>query len=721
VAEESSGQSGGLLAGLAPGARMAGYRLEERVGAGGMAVVFRARDERLGRVVALKVLTPVLAADEGFRERFIRESRAAAAVDDPHIIPVYAAGEADGVLFIAMRFVAGGDLRSVVSREGPLPPARAAAVISPVASALDAAHGAGLVHRDVKPANVLVDAGPGRPDHVYLSDFGLSKGTLSAAGLTGSGLFLGTPDYSAPEQISGRRVDGRADQYALACVAYTLLTGGPLFERDEPMAVLWAHLSEPPPPVSALRPDLPRAADQVLARALAKVPENRFGSCGEFADALRETLGLAPYNPHRATEQVRAVPHETAVLAGQTVHDVTQTIAPALNGAMEASGSGHAGHVPEPGLVRPASRRRIGVAALAGILLAVAAVVVATLVVPATHGPPAVAGKSTTPARRSSAVTLGATLPDPASQGIVSAAFSSDGGTLAAADGNGSTYVWDIATRSRIATLPDPPSLPSQQQGIVSAAFSSDGGTLAAADGNGNVYVWDIATRSRIATLTGLKFPVALSSHGRTLAASEGYGADLWDVRTGALIATLTDPDDPYMTGAFVTTVALSPDGKILAVSDDGDRTYMWATTTRTVIATLGKGANWTVFSADGKTLASCGLNGKTDLWNVARHTLIATLPGPGDNYVTTAALSPDGTFLAAADHYGQIALWDITTRTVIATVTDPGGEGVSAAVFSPSGKTLAVTDRNGSTYLWDIRITVPGAVRAAGAGEGRR
>ena len=197
-----------MLAGLGAGSRVAGYLLEGQVGAGGMAVVFRARDVRLERVVALKVLAPGLAADEGFRRRFIRESRAAAAVDDPHIIPVYEAGEAGGVLFIAMRFVAGGDVRSLLRRRGVLSAGRVAGIVSPVALALDAAHAAGLVHRDVKPANMLVDVRPGRPDHVYLSDFGLSKGALSVAGLTGSGQFLGTPGYSAPEQIQGRRVDG---------------------------------------------------------------------------------------------------------------------------------------------------------------------------------------------------------------------------------------------------------------------------------------------------------------------------------------------------------------------------------------------------------------------------------------------------------------------------------------------------------------------------------
>jgi len=305
-----------VLAELRAGSLVAGYRLEVQVGAGGMAVVFRARDERLGRPVALKILSPALAADAGFRQRFIAESRAAAVVDDPHIIPVFEAGEAGGVLFIAMRFVAGGDLRAVLEREGPLSPGRAAGFISPVASALDAAHRAGLVHRDVKPANILVDARQDRPDHVYLSDFGVSKGAVSSVSMTGTGHFLGTPDYSAPEQIQGWAVDGRTDQYALACVAWQLMTGTVPFERDQGMAVLLAHLSEPPPPLSSRRPGLPGAADQVLARALAKVPEERYGTCRDFADALREALGLPPYtspglayapsHPHPETGTPRA-------------------------------------------------------------------------------------------------------------------------------------------------------------------------------------------------------------------------------------------------------------------------------------------------------------------------------------------------------------------------------------------------------------------------------
>jgi predicted ATPase/class 3 adenylate cyclase len=297
VGEDLPGGAGGGPASFAAGSRIAGYRVEEEIGAGGMAVVFRALDERLDRPVALKILAPALTANAEFRRRFLSESRAAAAVDDPHIIPVYEAGEARGVLFISMRYVPGGDVRTLLHREGALAPARATAIISPMASALDAAHAAGLVHRDVKPANMLVDARPGRPDHVYLSDFGLSKARSSAA-VTTPGLRLGTVAYMAPEQIEGREVDGRADQYALACAAYELLTGVVPFDRDQDMAVIYAHLSTPPPSLSAQRPGLPPQADEVLARGMAKSAGDRFPTCRDFAEALRQAFGLPAYDHH---------------------------------------------------------------------------------------------------------------------------------------------------------------------------------------------------------------------------------------------------------------------------------------------------------------------------------------------------------------------------------------------------------------------------------------
>ena len=320
---ELSDDTPAQLTGFREGSLLAGYRLERQAGAGGMAVVFRARDERLGRPVALKILSPGLASDSAFRRRFIAESRAAATVDDPHIIPVYEAGEADGVLFIAMRFVAGGDLRQVLEREGALAPDRAAEFISPVASALDAAHGAGLVHRDVKPGNILVDTGPGRPDHVYLSDFGIVKGALSV-NVTATGGYIGTPAYMAPEQISGREVDGRADQYSLACVAFQLLTGEVPFRQEQLPAMIYAHLSAPPPSLVSRRPDLPAAVDQVMAKAMAKTAEKRYESCGDFADALREALGLTAYH-RRSSAGAPSYPPPSAASPGVLADPATDS------------------------------------------------------------------------------------------------------------------------------------------------------------------------------------------------------------------------------------------------------------------------------------------------------------------------------------------------------------------------------------------------------------
>jgi len=271
-----------------PGRQIAGYQIERELGRGGMAIVYRARDINLGRIVALKILAPQLASDDSFRQRFIHESRAAAAVDHPHIIPVFEAGKADGELFIAMRYVSTGDVRTLLDTSGALPVARAASIVAQVASALDAAHAHGLVHRDVKPANILLaQSADGHSDHVYLSDFGLSKQSLAPTGLTAAGQFLGTLDYIAPEQIEGRPVDGRADLYALACATVEMLTGTPPFRRAENIALMYAQLSEPPPLLRERRPELPAAVDVVMGQALAKAPADRYATCMEFAAALR--------------------------------------------------------------------------------------------------------------------------------------------------------------------------------------------------------------------------------------------------------------------------------------------------------------------------------------------------------------------------------------------------------------------------------------------------
>ncbi len=363
-----------------PGSRIGKYVLEQQIGHGGMAVVFRARDDQLGRRVALKIMAPSVASDAEFRQRFVRESRAAAAVDDPHIIPVFEAGESGGVLFIAMRYVGGGDVRSLLAREGPLSVERASAILASVASALDAAHAAGLVHRDVKPGNMLMDIREGRPDHVYLADFGLTKATSAAVRLTGTGRFVGTADYAAPEQIGGRLVDGRADQYALACAAVEMLTGQTPFPLETVMAVLTAHMSKPPPPLAARRHGLPAELDAVLGRALAKSPGDRYRSCGDFTAAFRRAAGVGRYDdPAAAGATHRRAEGEAAGLApggaGGTRAEPAGTRPLALARSMEA-----------PGLIDVARGRkrrgRLVIAAATAVAVAAAVVAFLTLAQP---------------------------------------------------------------------------------------------------------------------------------------------------------------------------------------------------------------------------------------------------------------------------------------------------------------------------------------------------
>jgi Tol biopolymer transport system component len=679
---------------LRPGAQVAGYLLEEQIGAGGMAVVYRARDMRLDRPVALKFMPPAMAGDETFRLRFAREARAAAAVDDPHIIPVYEAGDAGGMLFIAMRFVSGGDLGSLLSREGPLSPHQVMSAISPVASALDAAHAAGLVHRDVKPANMLLDARPGWPDHVYLSDFGLSKG-VRLRHLTGSGIFFGTPEYTAPEQIQGAAADGRTDQYALACSAFELLTGTVPFARGETWATVWAHLKTPPPALTELRPDLPQAVDAVLGRAMAKNPMDRYPSCREFADALRAALG----SPAGAT---------TGTLARQRAYPEPSA----------AAGTPR---------VRSRRRRRRTVMLAVAVLLVGAAVATA-LVDPGVIGSRAPAAG---PGRFASTPLYGriATFAPPRvpgdRQGATSVAFSPDGNTLAvgltAAPANDSndrtfgvrTYLYNVAT--------------GRQSGVLTAeggtvAFSPDGKLLAASGGSGHNTVYlASAARPLSATAVALpgtmgKFPIVstvFSPDGKLLAANDGVGDFfLWSTATRRLIPTKIAGFPPIFSLAF------SPNGKTIVTLGLG-AIYLWNVASGTLSGVLLQSKNAPTaslaYSPDGKLIAVTIPGGGVGLWDTATNKRTGKLTDPGGSGVDAVAFSPNSQILAAAGANGRIYLWDLRTRKLIATLVNPAGPSspvlggragyaVHSVAFSPNGSTLATSDTNGNAYLWRVR-----------------
>lgn len=335
------------MAVLVAGTELDGCRIEETIGRGGMGVVYRARQLDLDRDVAIKVITPERIEDERTRARFLSEARAAAAVEHPNVLPVYGAGVAEGQAYLVMRYVPGDDLRALVRRDGALSAERAAEVAVALGDALDAIHRAGYIHRDVKPANVLLDVN----GHVYLSDFGLAKQVLASAGLTESDRWVGTLDFAAPEQIRGGQVDARADVYALGGVLHFMLTGAVPFDRDSDEAKMWAHLAAEPTPPSALRPGLPVALDGVVRRALAKQPDDRQPSAGDLGRAARAAVGGATAGPERIVARGAAAPG-----AG-----------PPAIGLLEGS------HTVSAPLTAAARRRRRGLAATA--LLALAATI----------------------------------------------------------------------------------------------------------------------------------------------------------------------------------------------------------------------------------------------------------------------------------------------------------------------------------------------------------
>jgi N-acetylneuraminic acid mutarotase len=302
---------------LEPGSLFAGYRIDGILDRGGMGLVYKATDEELERTVALKIIAPEHTQNPDAVTRFKSEARLAASLEHPNIVPIHRGGEYHGVLYLAMRFVPGTNLRQIIDR-GQLGLDMVQRVVRSVASALDAAHGRGLVHRDVKPANILI-SGAAPHEQIYLTDFGLTKKLGSPGSLTRTGAWVGTADYVAPEQIQGGAVDGRTDVYSLGCVLYEMLTGSVAYPKDNDMAKLWAHVQDPPPSPSLKRPELVKSFDDVVARATAKDPSDRYAKASDLADAVDRAV--AEQSAALGPDAVRATP-AAGVAPSADEHDV---------------------------------------------------------------------------------------------------------------------------------------------------------------------------------------------------------------------------------------------------------------------------------------------------------------------------------------------------------------------------------------------------------------
>jgi serine/threonine protein kinase len=345
---------------LSPGDGFAGYRVERRLGRGGMGMLYLALEPGLERHVALKLIAPEAAADEVFARRFAEESKIAASIEHPNVVPIYAAGEEGGVPYIAMRYVAGADLAKRLAREGRLDPAVAVELVGQVGSGLDAIHAAGLIHRDVKPANVLLSGAEGA-EHAYITDFGVARNVATESGLTQTGRFVGTLDYVAPEQISGGAVDARADVYALGCLLFKLLTGEVPFPKDGEAARLFAHLNDPPPAPSLYVPETSMALDDVVIRAMSKAPDDRYPSAGDLGRAAQAALrGERPATPERTVATGAA-----ATRTAETISVGSQETSATRPLSGNTSSAGGRSNAPSP---RP--ERRNGRLALVGGSLA---------------------------------------------------------------------------------------------------------------------------------------------------------------------------------------------------------------------------------------------------------------------------------------------------------------------------------------------------------------
>jgi WD40 repeat protein len=656
----------GLLGRLGP------YEVTGVVGRGGAGVVFKGFDPSLNRFVAIKVLTPHLASSAAARRRFAREARATAAVTHENVVAVHGVDEANGLPYLVMEYVAGISLQERIDRAGPLELEEALRIGAQTAAGLAAAHAQGLVHRDVKPGNLLLESGMER---VKITDFGLARAADDAS-LTQSGVVAGTPGYMAPEQARGEPVDPRADLFSLGSVLYAICTGRAPFRANGTLAVLRRVCEDEPLPVRDLNPSVPEWLAAIITRLHAKDPADRFESAAEVARLLSRCLAHSRQ--------------------------------PAL--------------VPPPrvtGLRRRALRRRLAaVAALVGA--AALAVLAASFLakqgwLPIREAVPQGAGARPTVRPRGALTGL--------RKPVYQVAFSPGSEVLATAGGAGEVRLWDLTTNQPRGTLPG------GVGSLWSVAFAPNGTLLAAAGGDwahhddtGGIVVWDATTQARLFDLhghPGLVFSVAFSPDSRTLASGGWDGTvRLWDATSGQELALLRGHK------GRVRSVCFSPDGSALARADLDGTVLIYEVGSRKLRRRIDTGAGWVncvAFSPDGSTLATAENQGALEmdgkpiaggpvgLWDAVTGARRATLKGPR-GAVLAVAFSPDGKSLVSGGgqwkEYGDVALWDVASGQERLALHG-NAEWVECVAFSPDGRTLVSgggdPDSRGEVKLWDL------------------
>jgi serine/threonine-protein kinase len=735
------------------GKKFAGCLIEAELGRGGMAVVYLGEQQELGRKVALKVIAPDLANDEVFRERFIRESMLAASIDHPNIIPIYTAGQSGRELYLQMRYVVGTDLQKLLLDRGSLAPPLILDVVEQTANALEAAHARGLVHRDVKPANILLDpqGRPGHEFHVYLADFGLTKEVDSHSGLTEPGSFLGTLDYVAPEQIKGDDVDGRADVYALGCIVYQCLSGSVPFTKTEALAKIYQHLEEPPPRLSTVRGDLPRKLDDVIGRALAKSPDERFGDCGELVAACSDILGieLSPRSrlEMRAREWVAAdedrslllqrgeLKRAEALLADTAEHDPSAIEARFLLESRKAA----------------SMRQRLTILAVTAAFVITAALGIVALqqrnqaeaaqrvadlqsqrastqlrlankraLESRARATQAIANRESVIDRRAAHVfalraeriadlggDVGIEALDVPPATFPEVIVSTDGASVVTIDGRGRATIWDATTGRPIKVLDTRPDKAGPNR-ATAIAYSSDGSTIVvgtdddrlfAFDAAGKVVQSDVVESGEIEGVQGdgAVLDVAVIGEGEFAIVGTSKGVFAWDVEKGAPVSARTPEPFTSLTNVpFDATpaaeVSITPGG-----SERADEMLLTRGPSDGLITPLACDIGDGVSRSFVHRGLLAGILSPTDA-----RAFTSTEEGESRILELTVRTEDEGSFNPRQTGFtpggDRICVVKVTRRRPL----DASGDRVLAAAFSRDGTLIAAGDVNGETRVYD-------------------